>query len=51
MLLTVLVIIWALVGIMVQQQETQAVVVTGGIGVAILGLALVVKAFTAYRDS
>jgi hypothetical protein len=46
-----LVIIWALVGIMVKQQETQAIVITGVIVVAILGLALGVKAFTAYRDS
>lgn len=44
-----LVIIWALVGIMVKQQETQAIVMTGGIGVAIVGLALGVKALTAYR--
>jgi benzodiazapine receptor len=44
-----LVIIWALVGIMVKQQETQAIVMTGGIGVAIVGLALGVTAFTAYR--
>lgn len=44
-----LVIIWALVGIMVKQQETQALVIIGGIGVAIVGLALGVKALTAYR--
>lgn len=44
-----LVIIWALVGIMVKQLETQAIVITGGVGVALIGLALGVKAFTAYR--
>jgi hypothetical protein len=37
-----------LVGIMVKQQETQAIFFTGGFGVAMIGLALGVKAFKAY---
>jgi benzodiazapine receptor len=44
-----LVIIWALVGILVKQQETPNIVTTAGIGVAIIGLAVSVKAVTAYR--
>ena len=44
-----LVIIWALVGILLKQQETPNVVTTAGIGAAVVGLVASIQAVAAYR--